>query len=638
MRQGRMDGATRKPLPRSLAPLDGESLSGYVLRLAHRLRRSPARIGHLTGLAPYQKGRATYFPVHQLVALRPHTLAEFAAATRLTPNEVAALGLRHLAPAYTPLARAGVQDDDRVLYNSWAFMAASRFCPTCLIGDHSPIQRAYGGPWLQRWHLPVTFVCTRHQRMLETDCPQCHRPINVSVQGRASLLLHPASDVSHPARCRNHDIEVPARRPRSLCGADLSDHHTSPAVLPPDQLAPYLALQQRIEHQLNPGYADSGYFADLITVAQLIKLSWPASQQLAPLPSLMSSILDAHVEGVRRELAETEPGRTPNREMASPPSQALPCAALLLQADQLRSVDGPAELHDAMQSLADRAFQRDRNRFRRLFKKASLSEPLARALAPQRGGFLASQRSPRATGTLRVPSRDSEFSASHVPQLIPLAWYHRHFQGFAAQLTVPSRDNIDFVRRAASLKLVEMVSGGTVARCAQLLGMPAGVAQSSLRQLRRRCPDAAWARFQEAVEEIAHEVEQAPTRTDFARRRHRLAHWEVPSDHWLDLTHDLRRQLKEPRYRKVGSVIVWTRTTEGDHLFSPLIRADGTGARLPDATAIVTLLDNCSAARQGGRSVLRDRLERYAVQITARCDLEVPLSQADTTACLRAEH
>ncbi|NUR03654.1 MAG: hypothetical protein HOY79_46240 [Streptomyces sp.] len=139
-----MDGVKRKPLYRSLSPLDGESLPGSVLRLTHRLGRSLVRIGHLTGLAPYHKGRARQFPVHQLVAPRPHTLAEFAAATRLTPDEVAVLGLRHLAPAYTPLARAGAQDDGRVLYNPWAFMAASRFCSTCLIGEYSPIQRAHG--------------------------------------------------------------------------------------------------------------------------------------------------------------------------------------------------------------------------------------------------------------------------------------------------------------------------------------------------------------------------------------------------------------------------------------------------------------------------------------------------------------
>lgn len=37
------------PLPRSLDPLPDEALPGYVLRLAHRLGLSPARVLRLTG-------------------------------------------------------------------------------------------------------------------------------------------------------------------------------------------------------------------------------------------------------------------------------------------------------------------------------------------------------------------------------------------------------------------------------------------------------------------------------------------------------------------------------------------------------------------------------------------------------------
>ncbi len=37
------------PLPRSLDPLPDEVLPGYLLRLAHRLDRTPARILQLTG-------------------------------------------------------------------------------------------------------------------------------------------------------------------------------------------------------------------------------------------------------------------------------------------------------------------------------------------------------------------------------------------------------------------------------------------------------------------------------------------------------------------------------------------------------------------------------------------------------------
>ncbi|MGW7406832.1 hypothetical protein ACWGI9_24445 [Streptomyces sp. NPDC054833] len=403
----------------------------------------------------------------------------------------------------------------------------------------------------------------------------------------------------------------------------------------PEELAPYLALQQRIDHHLNPAFVESGYFSDLITVAQLIKISWPTSLGLAPLSTSMSSFLGAHIEGIRQELADPAPGRWRDREMTSPPAQVLPCAALLLQAEQLRSVDGPLELRDVMQTLAGHAFQRDHNRFRWLFRHSSVSEPLARALAPQRRGFHVSPRTRRATRRLRVPSRDSQYRAEHVPQLIPLAWYNRYFQDFAAQFTVSSRGNIDFIRRAASLKLVEMTSGGTVAMCAQLLDMPATVARNTLRKLRGRCPDAAWAQFEEAVVAIAHELEQVPTRTDFAYRRHRLARWEISSDGWLNLIDGLHHQFGQPYHRKAGSVLVWAQATEGDRTFGPLIRANGTGARLPDATAVLSWLSSCMVASRGGKPVLRERLSRYAEQVAAQCDLNAPLSQVDTAVCLR---
>jgi hypothetical protein len=41
-----------RPLPRSLVPIPGESLPGFLLRLSCRLNQPPARIAELTGLAP----------------------------------------------------------------------------------------------------------------------------------------------------------------------------------------------------------------------------------------------------------------------------------------------------------------------------------------------------------------------------------------------------------------------------------------------------------------------------------------------------------------------------------------------------------------------------------------------------------
>jgi hypothetical protein len=70
-----------RPLPRSLDPLAGESLPGYVLRLAHRLERAPGRIAVLTGLGRQLPRRSTLVvPASQLLHLPPAPAATFAHA------------------------------------------------------------------------------------------------------------------------------------------------------------------------------------------------------------------------------------------------------------------------------------------------------------------------------------------------------------------------------------------------------------------------------------------------------------------------------------------------------------------------------------------------------------------------------
>ncbi|MFF0145165.1 TniQ family protein [Amycolatopsis sulphurea] len=136
-----------QPLPRSLDPLAGESLVGYLLRLAHRLDLSPARVAVLTGLAD---AHLPSIPAGRLLALTPDHAAAFARATHLSTAEVTALTLISFADRYPPVnpAFSGRQRQNHGIFvkENWVFSRASRYCPDCLAGDGSRSKTSTAGP------------------------------------------------------------------------------------------------------------------------------------------------------------------------------------------------------------------------------------------------------------------------------------------------------------------------------------------------------------------------------------------------------------------------------------------------------------------------------------------------------------
>jgi hypothetical protein len=265
----------RRPFGLSLDPLKGESLTGFVLRLAHRLHISPHELARQTGLTEQDRiGRAR---ASLSTRLTPAEIKNFAAATRLDPREVRAMTLEPLASRYPPAARSVANVRAGKVYSmhtdGWLFAATARYCPRCLAGDGSDIQNAHGGPWQILWRLPVVFACPLREVFLEHLCPHCRKPVNFS--SRAQLFPRPAASGVHPAHCRSStDQHIPTTRPGSPCGARLAHdplHHHRPGPA-------LLALQHKILRLLRPGgpkQPAQQYFTELILLAGLVTICWP---------------------------------------------------------------------------------------------------------------------------------------------------------------------------------------------------------------------------------------------------------------------------------------------------------------------------------------------------------------------------
>ena len=140
-----------RPLTRSLDPLDGESLAGYLLRLSFRLRVSPLRLARLAGCADASSGVIMRRRMIDLDVRR------FAQATRLSDDEAGSLTIASWAGRYPPVTRSTIGQGPPVIIDNWLFAGTPRFCPDCLAGDGSAVQQQYGGPWKKTWQLPVAF-------------------------------------------------------------------------------------------------------------------------------------------------------------------------------------------------------------------------------------------------------------------------------------------------------------------------------------------------------------------------------------------------------------------------------------------------------------------------------------------------
>ncbi|MFD9795819.1 TniQ family protein [Streptomyces sp. NPDC059070] len=587
--------ATSQTLPRSLLPLPDESLTGYLLRLSHRLDESPLRLAARTGLiSPQDFSRHAGRVRQPTMTDLPDDLAQpFAAAVRLAPAAVRDLTLMSYQQTYPPVAaeihrrqfkpRSGPR-------TAWFSSTAAKCCPRCLAGDRSTIQQLHGGPWKRQWHLPVVFACLEHNTLLHDTCPHCHRPIHANGYVSPFLrMVHGASTAElHPGRCRN------TIGPGKLCQGRL-DQLTPFCNQQLPQLTPQTAaLQRRLLDQLNPRSNSPKpfqRFADLLVLAALVTQAWPRRPDLPTPPELVEA-LNMHVEQQKAQIGpRAARGTLASQSMswAAAPQSAAATAAILAMADHCQH-SSTRELRDILGSLLNRSAERRHPRWGQIWKQMehcseSFRNELAHALA---------RRFPPSTpwqdflGTL-ISQPPHGYWADHVPQELPVNWFKQYFP-CVDRLPPPS---VHALRRTAALQLVQAVTGGSPREAARFLGVPAawlshGGWVMSPEVMRRAAADFD---VTDALQDLAQHLANLPAKVNYRERREQFATWHLPHDQWealLAATGTTPRGCSPLLNRNVTSAYIWAKVTGSEWTLAPIMResaADASWARRSGPTA-----------------------------------------------------
>lgn len=561
--------STLSLLPRSLDPLPGESLPGYVLRLAHRLGLAPARIMQLTGLTSSREGQPARWSL--MLHLDEVQAGAFARVTRLTAAETAGLCMSSMSGRYPWTAPRVTADQwgPRSLASPWMFTSATRYCPQCLAGDDSYIQQQHGGAWQKTWRLPVMFACPVHRRLLEHLCPSCRQPAMSAAPGAPAWLIPRAFDGGlHPAQCRAAPQPRAAGRRARPCGARLdAPDRSGEESRACDDL---LALQDWLLQLLSPGEpaavtsvgqpaTPAQYFADLRLVCSLLNGAWPHSRTLIACPGMADSL--------GQYIASTG-GTTPRRHTLcdTPPLDARPGAALISAA--IRILDGGdlPVLGELLAPARDGASRKSpRGRWIRRYQRAGqdCSGGFRDALEPLINSF---QRTDRRSRGRRAPAPQITFAPEHIPEHLQDDWHNQHFRHIGG--------NTRLLRRAAALRLVQMSAGGSLAEAAAFLGI-------DHRYLKASPGSAAFtddpAEFRLAVHALARQLSTTPHLINYKHRRDALRNWCIDPATWQDIISKLpptkgpfQPELSDCK-RQFASEAVWARTTQGEHLLAPRI-------------------------------------------------------------------
>jgi hypothetical protein len=266
----------------------------------------------------------------------------------------------------------------------------------------------------------------------------------------------------HPAQCRaERTLNKGGRARPDCCGARL-DHAGRRRPASPQ----LIALQDKIL-----GILDSGgpattlsaglpaqpirYFTDLRAIGLLACSTWPAARSLSPSEEAASAI-DEHVALLQSQAAGRQAASAGARNRFDiPPADAAASGGLAHIADRILN-GTPDEVRDRLRQFLPAGTRNASRSYWGLRMSRSVtpcSEGLYAAYAPLFWGFTKSGSQPQ--GRRNAIVHPQRWGPENVPAFLPQDWHDRYFTPIPG---VSDR----FIRRTVSLRLVQMVAGGSL--------------------------------------------------------------------------------------------------------------------------------------------------------------------------------
>jgi hypothetical protein len=537
-----------RPLGRSLDPLPGEALNGFLLRLSFRLRMSPARLA-TPGIVTSAAGG---FSRRMLLDLDAGLLARFA---RLSVSEAAGLTLVPWADRYPPVARSLRAAGRTPQADDWLFAPETRYCPRCLAVDGSTIQDELGGCWELAWQLPVVFACPGHGLPLQVGCGHDHP---AAARGHMLLISLPGKSSLHPVQCRRPLPGAGNRgRRRQPCGRRLDRPLPGPGRLAPDALA----VQERILAMLGSGYPAedaAAYFTDLRVVAAMLCTAWPASRDFTRPAD--HALISQHV---------SELGTGTRPAIDRPPRNPLAAAGLLTAAAAV--IDDPGLQAALIRTLrASEEGKPSRTPWAGVFDRhsRSCSQQLRETFEPATRAY----RRVSGPHSTKAPARTGGHGPEYIPALLEQRWYDQHLARLGYQAPVN-------MRRAGSVLLVQWAIGGSMGDAAGYLGIrlpPSSGQHSIAHDLAQWLDKHNDEGFTAALHDLAAQLDaDAPRLVNYQRRRQAMQEWCLDPETWQEIANRLPptpgpfQPVMDDRKRQEASAFTWAYVTQGEPRFAP---------------------------------------------------------------------